>query len=91
MAQRQVCVRLAGGHPEERTTTQDQVQLAIESCKMQFLSKHIPLYNKSPDCDLHRHWSEKGRQFATISHYQQIKANTMGLLPIRQVDSTIIS
>jgi hypothetical protein len=59
--------------------------------QMRFLPKHIPLYNKSPDYDLHRHRSEKGRQFATISHYHEFKANTMGLLPIKQVDSPIIS
>jgi hypothetical protein len=34
---------------------------------------------------------KKGRPFATISLYQQFKANTMGLLPIRQVDSPIIT
>ncbi len=58
---------------------------------MRFLPKQIPLYNKSPDYDFHWHRSEKERQFATTSLYQQFKANTMGLLPIRQVDRPIIS
>ncbi len=58
---------------------------------MQFLPKHILLYNKSPDYDFHRHRSKNERQFATIFLYQQFKANTMGLLPIRQVDSPMIS